>query len=435
MNLTTKLKSIYINKEPLTDKAMEMSRNLSIFEGCTARTIATLTGGAFLVGFAKYLGASDQISGIIAAIPVLAGIIMAFSPIIFERMENRKPIIILVCLIGRLMLGFMILIPIMNISYQMKIVILMVTFLGANLFISFSLPAVQTWQLNITPEGIRGSYFGKRESIVLGTVTVITLLMGQILDKFEQIGQQFTGFVVLYTLVIILAVFNIIIFSRIKEPKSKVGDVKLSLRDVLTLPIINKKFMRLVLLLILWNFSFQLGTPFTVVYMVSGLKLSYGVITLLTVLASVTSVVFVRYWGRVADNKSWIYLLKLMVILQMLSFLIWFLINKYTLFPLLPVAHILSGAAISGVNISVGNLQYEYAPEENKTVFLGFSSAVGGAFGFMGTLIGSFMTKLLEAYKISVFNIEIGNIQFVFLLSCIIMIVCMLYVNRVPAKA
>jgi len=168
--------------------------------------------------------------------------------------------------------------------------------------------------------------------------------------------------------------------------------------------------------------------------MVSGLKLSYGVITLLAVLASLTSVVFVRYWGRVADNKSWIYLLKLMVILQILSFFIWFLINKYTLVPLLPVAHILSGAAISGVNIAVGNLQNEYSPEENKTVFLGFSSAVGGVFGFMGTLIGSLMIKLLEAFKISVLGFNIGNLQLLFFLAGVILVGCILCVRFITRK-
>jgi len=104
VKLTTKMKSVYVNKEPLTDKDMEMSRNISIFEGCTARTIFTLTSGAFLVGFAKYIGASDQIAGIIAAIPVLAGIIMVFSPLVFERMENRKFISCLFFFIGWLMI-------------------------------------------------------------------------------------------------------------------------------------------------------------------------------------------------------------------------------------------------------------------------------------------------------------------------------------------
>lgn len=430
VNITTKIKSIYINKEPLTDSDMKKSRNLSIFEGCTARTIATLTSGAFLVGFAKLLGASDQIAGIIAAIPVLAGIIMVISPIVFERMENRKIIVALFCLIGRLMLGSMVFIPILNITYQMKIVMLILTFLVANLFISFSLPAAQIWQQGITPERIRGRYFGKRESIVLGTVTVITLLMGQILDKYEQIGQQFFGFIVLYIIVIVCAVMNFILFSKMREPKSKIADTPPVLKNVLTMPLRNKKFMRVVLLLIVWNFSFQLGSPYTAVYMVSTLKLGYGLITLMAVLASITSVISVRYWGKLADKKSWLYLMKLMIILQMLSFISWFLINEYSALLLLPVAHILSGAAISGINISVNNLQFSYAPEENKTVYIGFSSAISGIFGFCGTVAGAYVLKITEQYKLSIWGLNIGNIRILFLISSIILIGCFFSVGN-----
>lgn len=424
VNITTKIKSIYINNEPLTDQDKQVSRKLSIFEGCTARTIGTLTSGAFLVGFAKLLGSSDQIAGTIAAIPVLAGIVMVISPIVLERMENRKFIVTLFCLIGRLMLGSMILIPLMNISYQMKIVILILTFLIANLFISFSLPAAQTWLQAVTPEEIRGKYFGKRESIVLGVVTIVTLLMGQILDKFKQIGQQFSGFIVVYIVVIISAVVNFIIFSNMREPKSKVADTPPALKQVLTMPLGNNKFMRVVLLLIIWNFGFQLGWPFTAVYMVSTLKLGYGLITIMAVLASITSVIFVRYWGRLADKKSWLYLMKLMTILQILSFISWFLINKYSVLLLLPVAHILSGAAISGINISVNNLQYSYAPKENKTVYIGFSSAISSIFGFCGTLCGASVLKITEQYKVTLGGLSIGNIQILFLVSSIILIGC-----------
>ncbi|HEY5586437.1 MAG TPA: MFS transporter [Ruminiclostridium sp.] len=431
MNLTTKIKSIYLNKEPLTDKDMEMSRKISIFEGCTARTAFTLTSGAFLVGFAKYLGASDQIAGIIAAIPILSGIIMAFSPIILERIENRKPIISLFCLIGRLLLGSMILIPFMNISVQMKIVMLMIIFFVANLFTSFPLPAALAWIQSVTPEGIRGSYFGKRESIVLGVATIITLLIGQILDRFEQIGQQFNGFAVLYILVIIAAVANFILFSYMKEPKEIVTDVHLTLKKVLTMPLKNKRFMRVALLLMIWNFGFQLGFPFTSVYMVSTLNLRYGLITLMAVLASIISVVSVRFWGRVADRKSWLYLMKLMVILQILSFFVWFLINKYTVLALLPVAHIFSGAALSGINISGFNLQYIYSPKENKTIYLGFSAAISGIFGFGGTIVGSYLMKAAEKYSISILGFKIGNLQLLFLLSGIILLGCIWYVRYI----
>ncbi len=421
MNLSQKIRKIYFNNGILTDEEMQFSRNISVFEGCTARSILTLTSGAFLVGFAKFLGANDQITGIIAAVPVLAGIITAVSPIVFEKMQNRKLITCLFCFIGRLLLGTMIFIPFIKVSYTAQISLLISIFLVANLFLSFTMPASQTWILGITPEKIRGEYFGRRESVVLGVVTFITLLMGQVLDRFDNMGHQFTGFLVMYVFVIITALINFILFSSMKEPENQLSGQHISFKNIILLPLRNKKYMLIALVMIIWNIGFQLAAPFTSVYMVSSLGLGYGYITGMVVLASVTSVITVRFWGKLADSKSWLYLLKHMMVLQILCFIIWFFINTKTEFILLPIAHILSGAAISGINISINNIQYNFAPIENKTVYMGFSSAVNGLFGFSGTLVGSYFIKFAESFNNSILGFTIRNIQLIFLVAAVVL--------------
>lgn len=422
MNLLAKLRGIYFNKESLSDEDMNVSRNISIFEGCTARSILTLTSGAFLVGFAKYLGASNEKSGIISAIPVLAGIVTVFSPIVLEKLESRKLLTVLLCFIGRLMMGLMILIPFISSSQTVRIQLLIWVFFIANIILSFTLPYAQVWILNITPESIRGAYYGKRESIVLGAVTLVTLLMGQVLDKFEQLGHQFIGFVVLYIFVIITALVNLVLFSHIKEPVNPIAKSGVSIKNLFTIPLKNKNFMKITFLTVLWNFGYQLAFPFTTVYMVSILHLRYGLVTVMAVLASITSVVSVRYWGRIADKKSWLFIMKLMIVLQIVSFLIWFFINPNTVYILLPIAHILGGAAISGVNISVYNLQYSFSPVENKTVYMGFSSAVNGMLGFAGTLAGSFFIKATESSGVSYGGFSIGNMQMLFFIAGVVLV-------------
>ncbi len=431
MGVAEKLKKIYYNKSPLSESEMQTSRNISVYEGCTARSILTLTSGAFLVGFAKYLGANDQIAGIIAAVPVLTGMITAFSPVIYEKMENRKFLTCLLCFIGRLLLGCMIIVPFIKTEYTSRITLLIFMFATANLFLSFTIPASQAWILSITPEKIRGYYFGKRESMVLAAVTVITLIMGQVLDKYERAGNQLKGFVILYTFVICIALINFVIFSGIKEPKNTVSKSSFKLSSVLTLPIKNKKYMLISLILIVWNMGFQLAAPFTAVYMRSQLQLNYGLITLLAVVASVSSVLSVRYWGRLADRKSWLYLLKLMLLLQVLCFVIWFWTNKSTFLVLLPIAHIISGSVASGMNICINNIQYIYAPTENKTVYLGFSSAVNGIFGFSGTLIGSMLLNVTQNFRGSLLGIDIGNVQLIFLFAALVLIAGVLLVKLI----
>lgn len=428
MELSEFIKKIYYNKDNLSNADMQISRKISVFEGCTARSILTLTSGAFLVGFAKFLGASNQISGIISAIPVLAGIITAFSPIAYERMENRKLITCLFSFIGRFLLGMMIVIPFIKSSQLFQISLLIAVFFIANLFLAFTLPASQTWILDITPDKIRGDYFGRRESIVLGAVTFITLVMGQVLDRYDKQGDQLTGFIILYIFVICAAIANFILFSNIKEPCNRLTKNKISIKNIFTIPLKNNVYMIVVLLIVLWNIGFQLAAPFTSVYMLSSLNLGYGFITIMTVLASITSVLSVRLWGRLADKKSWLFLMKLMIIIQITCFFTWFFVNKNTLF-LLPIANILSGAAISGINISINNLQYNFSPKENKTIYLGFSSAVNGIFGFCGTLAGAYFIKSTDAFSFSVAGFSVGNMQIVFLAAGIFLMGCIIIIK------
>ncbi len=428
VELLEHIKKIYFNKDNLSEADMQISRRMSVFEGCTARSILTLTSGAFLVGFAKFLGASNQISGIISAIPVLAGIITAFSPIVFEKMENRKFITCLFCFIGRLLLGMMIIIPFIKSSHVFQLSLLIAVFFIANLLIAFTLPASQTWILDITPEKIRGVYFGRRESIVLGAVTIITIVMGQVLDRYEKQGDMLTGFIILYVFVICTAIANFIFFSNIKEPYNKLAKARVSFKNIFTIPLKNNIYMIVVLLMALWNIGFQLAAPFTSVYMISHLKLGYSSITIMTVLASITSVLSVRLWGRLADKKSWLHLIKLMVVIQILCFFIWFFINRNTLF-LLPIAHILSGAAISGINISINNIQYNFSPKENKTIYMGFSSAVNGIFGFCGTLAGAFFVKNTDTLGFNAAGFTIENMQMIFLTAGVLLMGCLIVIR------
>lgn len=431
MNISGLIKKIYFDSRTLSEAEMQASRNISIFEGCTARSVLTLTSGAFLVGYAKYLGANDEIAGIIAAIPVLAGIISAFSPVVFEKMRNRKLITCLFCFIGRFLLGLMIFIPLISVEQSVKISLLVITFLVSNLFLAFTIPSSQTWLLSITPENIRGSYFGRREAIVLGVVTCITLLMGQVLDKFQKIGQDFTGFLVIYVFVMAAAIVNFILFSSMKEPPYPQAFRDINVKGIILLPLRNRRYRGVVIVMLIWNVGYQLAAPFTSVYMVSKLKMGYGYITLMLVLASVASIVSVRYWGRLADKKSWMYLLKMMMLIQVLCYFTWFLIDVDNVFLLLPIAHILGGAAISGINISINNIQYGFAPAENKSVYMGFSSAVNGLFGFTGTLAGSYFIKLTPTFGTSFHGFSIGSLQLLFIVSAMVLTAGIAGMNRI----
>lgn len=428
------IKNIFFNETKIHEEDLHKSRVLSIFEGSTARTVGSLTSGAFIAGYLKYLGADDRLNGIIAAIPVLSGVIMFLTPLFFEAKSRRKAPITIGAFVARILLSFLILIPLIIGDKNIGLAYLAASYLLAHLIISFIAPPTTTWQISLAPESIRGRYFGIRESVVLGFVTIITLGMGRILDASRIGGQQSKGFLILFIVILILSIINFIFACLIREPEAKLAERPIQKSDIFILPLKDKTFRKIIGLIILWNLGYQMSAPFTSVYMVSGLKLNYTFITLTGIFAAIASVINARILGRIADKQSWLYISKICVGFQIVSQFLWFFVNQNTAFYLVPLSQLLGGAAWGGINISLMNIQFKYSPERMKTIYIGFSSAIGGLVGFASSLVGSLLITILGDYKLTQFGFEAGSMQILFALSGILMVLCMVYINLLKKK-
>jgi len=428
------IKKIFYNETKISEEDLYKSRVLSVFEGSTARTVGTLTSGAFMAGYLKYLGADDQLNGIIGAIPVLAGMVMFLSPLFFENRSRRKAPIVIGAFMARILLSFLFFIPLFIKERITGLTYLTVSYFLGHLIISFIAPPTSTWQISLAPESIRGRYFGIRESVVLGFVTIITLAMGRLLDSSEIRGQQDKGFLILFVVVFILSIINFTFACSIREPEAELSKGSIKKSDIFILPVKDKIFRMIIGLTVLWNLGYQLSAPFISVYMVSGLKLNYTFITLTGIFSAVASVINARILGRIADKKSWLHISKICVEFQLTSQFLWFFVNQNNALYLIPLSQLLGGAAWGGINISLMNIQYKYSPDRMKTIYIGFSSAIGGAIGFASSLVGSLLITVLGDVKIKQFGFEAGNMQILFALSGVLMIFCMAYVNLLKKK-
>jgi hypothetical protein len=275
---------------------------------------------------------------------------------------------------------------------------------------------------------MRGEYFGRKDSFILACVTVVNLIMGRVLDIFRGQNMEYTGFLVVYGTVIFLALCNFSILSSIREPQAVTGNTP-SFHNIFTMPLKDGAFKKVIILFIIWNVGLQVGSPFFSIYMVTKLKLTYTYIMLMSMLNSVTSVLVVRYWGRIADKKTWPHTTKVCIGMLALCHTTWFFVNSQTAPFLIPLMHILSGASWAGINISLFNIQFMYSPEEGRTIYIGFNSAIGGLTGFTSTLIGSFIVGRLEDRTFNFLGLNMTNMQIVFAISGIILALCAAYVH------
>lgn len=337
MNIKNFIHEVYFDKTPLKTSYYEKSRKFFIFEGCTAVGISSLTSGAFLVGFANYLGASDEIAGIIGAIPALTGIIQMFSSIIVERLEKRKLLVSVGYFISRMLLSIMVMIPLFFQVTAARLTALVVIYSMAYLISSFIDSSASNWMVDLTPEHLRATYFARKDAISLGFLTILTITTGKVLDLFRDAHNDYGGFLVIGAFVFIMTLSDAYFLFKTKEPSGNRKIVTVKLKDAITIPFKNPKYRKIIVLFLLWNVGLQIAGPFVSIYMVTGLKLDYTYIMIMGVLTSIVRVFSAKYWGKIADKRSWYFSTKLSIAILSFCHVAWFFVDNRTVWVLLPI--------------------------------------------------------------------------------------------------
>jgi hypothetical protein len=430
MNFMLQLKEkIFRNQSqdaPMTDSDYLRSRRFFIAEGCCANGIVTLTTGAFLSGYANSLGATDSINGIIGSLPLLLCLLQMFSAVLLESMRRKKAILTAFSLIHRLLLASVFFVPLIIENPAFRLLALIVIYGTAHFFGAFIGTGIGNWILQLVPSSIRGKYLGKKDSFAFGMSTAISLIMGRIMDLFRSADKEQQGFLVVGCVVFALACMDFWCLSSIKEPES-VPHVQ-KLKDSILSPLLDKEYRKVMFSYMFWNVALQVAGPFFSVYMVTGLKLDYTYITFLGLISSTLRIIASWLWGKLADATSWLFVTRASMGLLGLIHAGWLFMTPETCYILQPPMQALSGIAWGGIAISVFHLQYHYAPTDKRVPYVSANSSYAGLSGFLATLLGAFLLKVLPS--IHVFGFPMGGMQMLFLLSGTLILGCVLYMGK-----
>lgn len=414
-----------------TEKDLERNRLLITLEGASARTIFNLTNGAFLVGLLKYMGASDAVCGYIIAIPVIAAIIQVLSPIILESLEYRKTVIIIGAAVHRILLSLLVIIPFLPLRSGIRLLISAIVLFVSYLATSFVTPAISNMYVSFVPQNIRGKYFGNRESYILIVATLITLILGKVLDDFKASGNEGKGYIIVYSFIFLMTVLNVSFFVFMKEIPLVHADHRIRLSEIFILPLKDKKFIRYFVMLIIYNLAIQIASAYFGVYLKSDLSLSYTIITSLSFINAVAYILSARKWGRFADKKGWSMTTMITIGILSLCHFTWFFAftGSPVVLPVLFISHATGGIAWSGINVALFNLQFDFTPDEKRTVYIGFSAAISGLIGYISAVFGAQLVGLFGEKPVMIFGTAYDIKQILFLASAILLAVCAAYIG------
>lgn len=420
--------------EHVIERQMQNNRKLFKIEFLSGATQFSMVTGAFLAGFISLLGGSDSLNGTIGAIPSMLGFLQVFSALYFEKLDFRKKPMVKLVTVLRILFGISYLIPLLFIGTPIALPLFVVLYIISFAVNAFAMPAVNDLLINSTPVGIRGRYLVERERIGMAVVMVITFVMGQILDVFETGGYEATGFVVLALIILVLGGVNTYSVKHMDEITHNQGSTQLSFKEAVIIPLKDKGFRKVVVLFILWNIGFFIGAPFIAVYHVTTLEVSYTYMMLLGLVGTVLRIIVAKFWGELADRKSWFLSLEASLFFIALSHFGYGFVTKTNFMILSPIMSIIAGFAWGGLGVSLFNIQYKYASKKGRTMYIGMNAAIGGIASLVAVRISGTFIEHMKGSMISVFSFPHHPMQIVFYASGIIIMTCVFYVRFVLRK-
>lgn len=428
------IKDKYFSNQTLSENDYERSRKLFIADGCFANGVIAITSGVILAGFLEYLGANNVVNGIISGIPSLANTLLIFSPVILKKVNREKWVVLLFGLIHRFLFALMMSVPLILTNLTARLVVFVFLLATAYILGSFITPSATNWLIKLVPEEIRGRYLGLREGIIIIFTALFSFLMALIIDYAKDNGNKMMGYLICSIAILLMGIGNFIVLLHAKEPVTELEKSQIGIRQVLTIPLKDRGFRKILVLSILWNFGLQFGGPYFSIYYYSVLRLGYTYIIAIGFAVSIARMIAAQFWGRFADHKGWIFVSKMSIFCLGIVHVGLIFLNRETMHVIYPPLMIAGGICWGGVSISIFNIGFEYMPAQDRTSYISLNTAVSSIAGFSGVLAGSLIVSLLQNRIYSFLSIPLSAMQFLFIGSGILLMATSGYIHRFIVK-
>lgn len=389
----------------LSEKDYQRAERGLVADGICSASMSTLQGGPFLAAFALALGASNYEVGLLASIGFISQFAQVAGLLLVQKFPRRRIIVILAAALSRLMWLFILLIPLMFLNRG-------VTFLMQWLFLAALIGAVAgpSWNSlvrDIVPQKHMGRIFSRRMFLSMLFALSFTLLGGYFVDfwKARFPDSALLAYTILFAIGLCFGIVGLFFISRLPEPAMEShGD--LGLGKMLAEPFRDKNFQGLLKYIAFWNFAINMAGPFFIVYLIQRIELQLSMVTMLVVASQISNLVFLRIWGKLADNFSNKSVLGVSGPLFLLAILLWSfttLPERHALtIPMLFAIHILSGMAVAGVSLATGNIALKLSPEGKAHSYMTVFGLAGALTGALAPMVGGILADIFASRELSI---------------------------------
>lgn len=376
------------------EKLHKQTRRTSIKEG-SAAAIMSGAGDAYITPYALELKANNLEISLISS---LASFLGPITQIIGSRLiekHNRKTIVfygvllqastwLLLITLGFIFLWFgktFYLIPLLILSY---IIYSASGSLGGPAWFSLLGDAV--------PEHSRGHYFSKRNRIT-GTISTITTLLASVwLYYAKEYLFLVPAFMVLFAICAIARFISAYYLNQHYARKIELQyDYYFSFWQFIKKATTNN-FGRFAIYISLTNLSINIAGPFFAIYLWKELSLNPIVFTLVSISASLFSIISMPFWGKLADRNGNLWLLKIGSFLMIPASLFWLGSNNPWYIAFIP--QMITGVGWGAFSLAASNFIYDAVTPARRAICVAYYNVLNG----FGVLVGATLGGLFLQY-------------------------------------
>jgi len=374
-------------------------------------SVATqLTTGMFLTGYLLLFDMDKVSIGIVTFIPYITSLLSIFSPILLERFEKRRYILIA-------MKVFYYLVNILGVTILPQVISdskLRLWGFVAIIFISNSINYLAgsgwtAWHANFLPDNMRLRYFQVSSCIISAFTYFFSLLAAFLGDSVAGGPNEQAALTFIRVVGLIVGILDCLVWLIPREfPYLSTERVKLS--AVFRLPVKNKKFMYIVALLTIHAFIYNILVAILYAWLLDDVKIGYSTISAWQATYFLFFLFFNKFYQKIIAKLSWYKSWALENILQGVHKAL------YVFLPLCPVPlfwilGILEHFISAFSQPIKSSLLYVALPEDDRTYYLSFQQIITNCATFLGMMFGTFIVAVIGERTLNVGGFFLSSTQ------------------------
>ncbi len=344
-----------------------------------------------------------------AAVQSFAGMAQFLAPFFMERLPRRAGAVnalkAVYHAVNTLLLPLIVALPVPVSAKGYLFVAMVGVMTAANAMCG---PAWGVWYMHSLPNERRSDYLMIYQGIGALADAVIAVALSMFMDYVKAGNAEYIGILVMRGLAMALVGAEFYFRRRVVEPVYNEGQEKVSLRDILTAPFASKKFLAVVLIVVIWNFGTGVAAVYYSAYLLDGAMLSYSYISLCGALGVPLSILMLPFWNRVIRKKGWMPALPMALFLFALCYVINGFVTEETKWMYM-VSGVFCTLVSGGYLLEFSNLPYIYLPEKMRASCVAFYSLCGSLASFAAAGVASWLYGVTSGTTISLWGLQLEN--------------------------